>query len=52
MLTIRERNIRAAAYSYRCQRKRYHKANAAAQRVLLSSAFLFAVAISAYIITK
>ena len=52
MMSIRERNARAAAYSYRCERRRYRKANAAVQRALLSSLFLFTVALAAYIITK
>lgn len=52
MLTIHERNTRAAAYIYRCQRKRYHKANAIVQRALLSSSFLFVIALAAYIITR
>lgn len=52
MMTIRERNARAAAYSYRCSRRRFQKANAAVQRALLSSMFLFILALAAYIITK
>ena len=52
MLTIHERNARADAYSYRCFRRRQHKASAAVQRALLSSSFLFIVALAAYIITK
>lgn len=52
MMSIRERNARANAYSYRCLRRRQQKASAAVQRALLSSLFLFTVALAAYIITK
>lgn len=51
-MSIRERNARANAYSYRCLRRRQQKASAAVQRALLSSLFLFTVALAAYIITK
>lgn len=52
MLTIYERNLRAGEYSYRCFCRRRKKANAAVQRALLSSLFLFTVALAAYIITR
>lgn len=52
MITVHERNARADAYSYRCFRRRQHKASAAVQRALLSSMFLFILALAAYIITK
>ena len=52
MLTIYERNLRAGEYSYRCFRRRQHKTSAAVQRALLSSLFLFTVALAAYIITR
>lgn len=51
-MSIHERNARAGAYSYRCFRRRQHKASAAVQRALLSSIFLFILALAAYIITK
>ena len=52
MITVHERNARANAYSYRCLRRRQQKASAAVQRALLSSMFLFILALAAYIITK
>ena len=52
MMTLYERNARAAAYSYRCMRRRQQAASAAVQRALLSSLFLFILALAAYIITK
>ena len=52
MKSIRERNARAAAYSYRCIRRRFQRATAAVQRALLSSMFIFIIALAAYIITK
>lgn len=55
MITVYERNARAADYSRRCRHIRRTKkrlASAAVQRALLSSSFLFIVALAAYIITK
>lgn len=53
MLTLYERNLRAAEYSRRCRHVRRRKreaANAAVQRALLTSLFLFTLALGAYII--
>lgn len=52
MMTLHERNARARAYSHRCMRRRQQAATAAVQRALLSSLFLFTVALAAYIITR
>lgn len=47
MNTMGERNRRAAAYSYRCHRRRDQAANAAVQRLLICSCLLFVAALSA-----
>lgn len=47
MNAMTERNRRAAAYSYRCLRRRRQTANAAVQRLLLVSVVLFAGAVTA-----
>lgn len=52
MITVYERNARARAYSHRCMRRRQQAASAAVQRALLSSLFIFIIALAAYIITK
>ena len=55
MMSIRERNARAADYSRRCRHIRRTKkrlASAAVQRALLSSMFIFIIALAAYIITR
>lgn len=53
MLTLYERNLRAADYSRRCRharREKRHAADAMVQRVLLASALLFTLALWAYAI--
>ena len=42
-----ERNRRAAAYSYRCHRRRDQAVNAAVQRLLICASLLFAAALGA-----
>lgn len=54
MLTIYERNLKAAEYSRQKRHERRMKkriADARVQRVLLASALLFTLALGAYIIT-